>query len=196
MGFIVRRTAMVFGGLAATLAWPSSSFAEDGVEAASPAASLTVASPDPNCAIVESSSGRPSPESPPAAIARASTLLALGGVTFFLSYLPAMTIANASGLAVDRQLYVPVVGPWIDLAGRPGCGPGSVPCNAEALNQGLLIADGFFQGLAVVQLLAGLSALAHESATPVAKADDRPGVRVSPVQVGGAGYGLAAIGKF
>ncbi len=196
MGFIIGRTAIVCGGLAATLAWSSSSFAEDGAEPAVPAPGVTVTSSEPNGAVVESSPGRASAERPPAALASARTLLALGAVTFGLSYLPAMTSANASGLAVDRQLYVPVVGPWIDLAGRPSCGPGSGPCSAETLNQALLIADGFFQGLAVVQLLAGLSALAHDAATPVAKTDDGPGVRVSPVQVGRAGYGLAAIGEF
>jgi hypothetical protein len=166
---VVRRTATACVGVALILSWPSSSSADD-----------------------DSSHG----ESRPGPVASPGRLLASGLLTFGLAYVPAVTSANASSLSVDRQLYVPVVGPWIDLGTRPNCGRGSLPCNSETLNQGLLIADGFFQGLAVVQLLAGLGALAHDSATTSSKADERPSVHVSPTQVGTNGYGVAAIGKF
>ncbi len=117
-------------------------------------------------------------------------------VTFTLSYLPAVMTAGNSSLAVDRQLYVPVAGPWLDLAMRPNCGAGSMSCGAETVNQGLLVADGFFQGLAVVQVLASLGALAHDSMGVATKVDDKPGVQVRPAQVGRGAYGLAAVGKF
>jgi hypothetical protein len=186
----------------ATAAWPASSLAADGA-ADAPAAPPTIGitrTLEPNGAVaLQRWPDKASGESAPAAAAAGPAVLFAGLVTFGLSYVPSVMTASESGVAVDRQLFVPVAGPWIDLGTRPTCGPRTVSCGAEIGNQALLIADGFFQGLAVVQILAGLTMVArvaHESATATAKVDDQASVRVRPAALSGGGYGLAAIGKF
>jgi hypothetical protein len=194
---VTHRPACLCLGLLSVLAWPASSFAEDGAPASSPNGVTVTRTLEPNGAVVvERWPDRLPAESPPPAIGTGGTLLLAGVVTFGLSYVPAVMTASESTFALDKQLYVPVVGPWLDLANRPNCGVGSLPCNSEIANQALLIVDGFFQGLAVIQVLAGLGAVAHDTATAVAKVDDTPTVHVRPAQVGAGGYGLAAIGKF
>jgi hypothetical protein len=191
----IRRAATTGIGFAITLAWASSSFAENTDE---PTQAPGITAPrtfGANGAVVAGSSEAPA-ENRSSEFASPSRLLLSGFVTFGLSYVPAAMSAYGSSLAADQQLYVPVAGPWIDLATRPNCGVGSMSCNAETVNQALLIADGFFQGLAVIQVLAGLGALAHESTNAMATADDKPGVQVRPAQVGRGAYGLAAVGKF
>jgi hypothetical protein len=193
----IHRPACASIGLVAILAWPAASFAEDDVPVTAPHGITVTRTLEPNGAVVvERWPDRAPAESPPASLGSGATLLLSGVVTFGLSYVPAVMTASESTFAIDKQLYVPVVGPWLDLANRPNCGAGSLSCNAEVGNQALLIVDGFFQGLAVVQVLAGLGAVARDSATAVAKVDDRPTVHVRPTQLGAGGYGLAAIGKF
>ena len=196
---LYRRAVLAGIGLVATVAWPASSLAGDGATDAAPAprAIGITRALEPNGAVaLQQWPDKASGESPPAAGAAGPAVLFSGLVTFGLSYVPAVMTASESGVPVDKQLYVPVAGPWIDLGTRPTCGPATVSCSAEIGNQALLIADGFFQGLAVVQILAGLSMVAHESATAMAKVDDRASVRVRPAALSGGGYGLAAIGKF
>lgn len=193
----IRRVATASVGFAVTLAWGWSSFAEDTGDPAEQAPGVTATrSFGASRAVVERGSAEAPAEGPGPDSGTSSKLLLSGFVTFGLSYIPSVMSANTSGVAVDRQLYVPVAGPWIDLATRPNCGPGSMSCNAETVNQALLIADGFFQGLAVIQVLAGLAALGHDAMTAEAAANDKPAVRVSPAQVGREAYGLAAMGQF
>ncbi len=169
---IRRRAAAVCAGLVATLAWSTSSFADDSRERDIPAeSSHTVQS-------------------------GGDALVAAGVITFGLAYVPAVSVATTSSLPIDKHLLVPIAGPWIDLANRPYCGPGGLSCNAEIGNQALLIVDGFFQGLSLIQLLAGVAQVSHDASTPVAKVDDKPSVRVQPAQIAGGGYGLAALGRF
>ncbi|HTB72581.1 MAG TPA: hypothetical protein VK762_05040 [Polyangiaceae bacterium] len=194
----IRRAAITGVGSAVVLAWASSSFAEDTgrPEAEAPGITATRTFGASGAVVAAQGSGDAPAEKQNSEVASPSNLFVAGVVTFTLSYLPALMSAGNSSLAVDRQLYVPVAGPWLDLAMRPNCGPGSMSCNAETVNQGLLIADGFFQGLAVVQLIASLGALAHDSTGADAAAEDKSGVHVRPAQVGRGAYGLAAIGKF
>jgi hypothetical protein len=170
---IRRRAAAVCAGLVAALAWSTSSFADD---SAAPAART---------------------ESSSAAQSGGPALLAAGVITFGLAYIPAVSTATTSSLPIDKHLLVPIAGPWIDLANRPNCGPGAaLSCNAEIGNQALLIVDGFFQGLALIQILAGATQVSRDAATPVAKIEEKPSVRVQPAQLGSGGYGLAALGRF
>ena len=138
----------------ATVARPASSLAGDGATDAAPAprAIGITRALEPNGAVaLQQWPDKASGESPPAAGAAGPAVLFSGLVTFGLSYVPAVMTASESGVPVDKQLYVPVAGPLIDLGTRPTCGPATVSCSAEIGNQALLIADGFFQGLAVVQ---------------------------------------------
>src|SRR5579863_9901836 len=157
----IRKAATTGIGFAVVLAWASSSFAQDTDRPAADAPGITATRTfgASGAVVAAQGSGGAPAESRNSDFASPSKLFLAGVVTFTLSYVPAVMTAGGSSLAVDRQLYVPVAGPWIDLAMRPNCGAGSIPCNAETVNQGLLIADGFFQGLAVVQVLASLGAL-------------------------------------
>jgi hypothetical protein len=75
------------------------------------------------------------------------TLLRSGGWTLGVSYLASVIAAAASARASDDLLYVPVAGPWLDLAqGEPG------EHAHETLHDGLLIVDGVVQALGVVQV--------------------------------------------
>jgi hypothetical protein len=194
----IRRSAIAGIGFAVALAWASSSFAEDNTDGqAEPAPGITETRTfGASSAVVERGSSDAPEEGSRRNSASSSKLLLSGFITFGLAYIPSVMTANTSGIAVDQQLYVPVAGPWIDLATRPNCGPGSMSCSTETANQALLIADGFFQGLAVIQVLAGLAALGHDAMTAEAAPDDKPAVRVSPAQVGREAYGLAAMGQF
>ena len=165
-----RRAATVCAGLVVALAWSTSSFADD--------------------------SAPPGAESTHTATSGGGALIAAGVITFGLAYVPAVSTATTSQLPIDRQLLVPVAGPWIDLASRPNCGPTGISCNAEIANQALLIVDGFFQGLGLIQILAGVGQVSRDMSTPVAKIDLKPSVRLRPAQIGSGGYGLAALGKF
>ncbi len=167
---ISRRAATICAGLVAALAWSTSSLADDSDLAGA--------------------------ESSPTASSGGGALIAIGFVTFGLAYAPAVSTATTSQVPIDKHLLVPVAGPWIDLANRPNCGPTGISCNAEIGNQALLIVDGFFQGLALIQILAGIGQVSHDMSTPVAKVDLKPSVRLRPAQIGAGAYGLAALGKF
>jgi hypothetical protein len=124
-----------------------------------------------------------------------SAMLTSGAFALGVPYVASIIVGAASSHPGDRNLFIPVAGPWIDLADRH-CEVGT-PCNHEGLYKGLLIADGIFQGLGALQIAGAF--LFPETVT-VTNTARRPrprmeGVRVAPSSVG-SGYGLAAIGRF
>jgi hypothetical protein len=122
-------------------------------------------------------------------------LLGTGLVTFGLSYIPAVVVAAVSTQSADHHLYVPVVGPWLDLGNRPDCSLANTACDNETGNKVLLVIDGVFQGVGVVSVVAGLLTPEHETMVRAARTG-KPTVRLTPARMGSGGYGLAAIGKF
>ena len=131
-------------------------------------------------------------------------LISTGLVTFGLSYVPAVIVAGTSPQAADNHLYIPVAGPWMDLADRPACGapaptegdmnvPSSIPCDAETTNKVLLGVDGVFQGIGALTTLVGLLSPEREE-EPVTTG--KPTVHVTPARMGVGGYGIAAFGNF
>jgi hypothetical protein len=114
--------------------------------------------------------------------------------TFTLSYLPAVVVGATSGLDADRMLFVPLVGPWMDLTQRPRCGP-IVSCNSEDTDKVLLVTDGVFQAIGAITIVGGFLTTSHERRT-VRAAYMGPTLRISPASVGGKGYGLVALGSF
>ena len=122
------------------------------------------------------------------------SLWLVGGITTLaFSYVPAATVGAMSGLAVDRTLLVPVLGPWIDLTQRPAC-PGGV-CSDKAAKE-LLVLDGALQTASVLAVVFGLVSASSESATVGASASLGPAIRVSPAVVGANGHGMVALGTF
>jgi len=125
-----------------------------------------------------------------------SALLGRGLFAFFGSYLPSVIVAVVNDNSYDNHLYIPVVGPWLDLADRPGCGgAGETGCPTERGYRALLIIVGSFQGLGALASVASFVVPERQITLAPAKSG-RPTVHVVPAQVGRAGYGLAAFGTF
>jgi hypothetical protein len=124
-------------------------------------------------------------------------LIGTGLFMFGLSYIPAVVVAGTSTEPADHHLYVPVAGPWLNLANRPACGPESTACDTETTNKVLIGVDGVFQGIGALTFVAGLLTPEHETVLMTGKAEPpKPSFHVAPAKVGRTGYGLAAFGEF
>src|SRR6476620_4711792 len=99
----------------------------------------------------------PSRASAPAQAGPNADLLGVGIFTIALPYFASVGVAMGSD--IDRDLYIPVAGPWLDLAHRPDCGGyGLAQCNdMEPFYKVLLIEDGILQGIGALEVLAGMA---------------------------------------
>ena len=122
------------------------------------------------------------------------TLLSTGVGILVVSYGASAVAGAISDRESDKNLFIPVVGPWLDLGNRD-CG--TDPCgNREDINKAMLITSGVVQGAGLLMALGSL--VIPESSTVTEKrstAKVKPEVRVSPVSFR-AGAGLGAIGRF
>ncbi len=142
------------------------------------------------------------PDVAPAPVAEGTTpyvgpdraLIAAGALIFTAMYVPVVAIGAGSALSVDRRLYIPVAGPWIDLAQRHVCVAGNLDCNMEIANKVLLATDGIFQDIGVLTALAGFIVTEEAPVVTTAKANG-PKVRVAP-ELGSGQMGIAAVGTF
>jgi hypothetical protein len=124
-------------------------------------------------------------------VIRPNRPLLIGGVAVVAaSYIPAVAVAATSEHAGDDRLYIPVAGPWLDLADRGDtCGNNS--CTTEGVYKGLLIGAGVAHvvgvGLIVSSLLVPEE---HYQRT----ASTKP--MVLPAQMGKSGAGVTVVGPF
>ena len=125
-------------------------------------------------------------------------LLRSGAFALAVPYVSSVIVAAESNHPGDGALYVPVAGPWMDLSDRH-CAVGE-RCNHEGLYKGLLIADGIFQGIGAVEIVAAF--LSPETVTTrevVSGAGTRgltaAALRVTPV-FSGSSLGIATMGSF
>ena len=108
-------------------------------------------------------------------------MLSSGLFTLGVPYVASVVVAAGSDHPGDNNLYIPVAGPWMDLADRGGCGGfGQPSCNAETGYKVLLVADGILQGLGALNII-GAFAFPETRTTVVA---DHPRVFVSPTTMG------------
>jgi hypothetical protein len=112
-----------------------------------------------------------------------TTLLSTGIGLFALSYIPTVIVAAASSRDADQNLYIPVVGPWIDLGERTCSGS----CGA------LLVTSGIAQDLGVLLAASGLFVPTVDRTTDVRTTIS--GWQVVPTFVR-AGAGIGAIRRF
>jgi hypothetical protein len=122
------------------------------------------------------------------------SLLRSGVFTLGASYVPALVVAIESDRPSDDHLYVPIVGPWLDLANRgDDCDGG---CGKETTNKVLLVTDGVFQGIGALQILGSLI-FPETRAVTIAKSDGTPALTfmVAPTTIA-QGSGLVAYGSF
>jgi hypothetical protein len=91
--------------------------------------------------------------------------LVSGAVVLGMSYLPSAYVAAGSSLSADQVLWVPLLGPWIDLATRPSCNeptypPGvqipADPCSPESAYRAALVTAGALQAAGVILMLVGM----------------------------------------
>ena len=125
-------------------------------------------------------------------------LLASGLFMFGVSYSASAIIAGSSSHVGDDRRYVPVAGPWMDLAARPECfgGPANM-CDNETSNRVLLVFDGVFQGLGALALLSSFFVPEEDSSTSdTDEAKQKPHIHVTPTSYGAAAPGVAVFGSF
>ena len=121
-------------------------------------------------------------------------LLHSGLFTFGVPYIASVVVASTSDHPGDSNLYIPVVGPWMDLADRGGCGGfGQRSCGGETGYKVLLVADGILQGFGALDIV---GAFLFPESHAVATNADKPRVAVSPAVLGRDLYGLTAVGTF
>jgi hypothetical protein len=122
-----------------------------------------------------------------------SALLGSGLFAFGVPYVASVIVASTSNTSADKNLYIPVAGPWMDFANRGPCGGFTQPsCDTETVNKVLLAADGIFQGIGALEIVGAF--LTPETRT--VSVASTPRVVVGPSSVGRSGYGLAAAGRF
>lgn len=118
----------------------------------------------------------------------------ISGATLLVgSYAAGVIVAATSDLDADKKLYIPVVGPWLDLGQRP-CSFGSDCSTSDNIGSALLIGSGVAQGLGVI-LTAASFATPERHVTSAPLAAQKPQVAFSPVSYNGGG-GLGATGRF
>jgi len=80
-------------------------------------------------------------------------MLVTGLVVFGATYGASVIVGAASNREADEKLYVPVVGPWLDLKDRD-CDVN--PCSHETLNKTLIIGSGALQGIGALSIVLSL----------------------------------------
>lgn len=122
-------------------------------------------------------------------------LLMTGLVLFGAPYVASVGIGAASPHQGDANLYVPLAGPWLDLAARPGC-PANSTCNDETGDRVLLVGDGVLQTIGALEVIGAFVFPETIGVASVGSKDSSTAVSFTPSKVGRDGYGLSAVGWF
>ncbi|MGH7296195.1 MAG: hypothetical protein ACRELB_14735 [Polyangiaceae bacterium] len=143
---------------------------------------------------------------PPPMEARSETVTERGGpsgamlwsgvLTLGLTYGAGVVVGGTSPRTADHDLFVPIVGPWMDLADRGGAcgGPGQTSCNTETTYKVLVVADGIGQALGAFMMIDAF--LNPETRTVSRSTAAAPTLHLTPTSMGVGGYGMAAVGSF
>ena len=120
-------------------------------------------------------------------------LIVSSAVVFGLSYGASVFVAANSSHPGDNRLYVPVLGPWLDLAQRGSCGSiANSSCDGETTNKILLIGDGIIQGASAIGFLTGILSPTRTAVV----ASKNATVHLTPVSLSGHAPGMGAFGTF
>jgi len=114
-------------------------------------------------------------------------LLVTGGILFAGTYVTTAAVSGANGPIDDRDLYIPVVGPWINLAER------NTDRENNTRDTVLIAGSGVLQGLGL--LMAVTSFLVPESVPAARISAGNVKMQVAPTATSGGG-GLGAVGTF
>jgi hypothetical protein len=122
-------------------------------------------------------------------------LLTTGFILWGASYSTSVIVAAESANPADQHLYVPIVGPWIDLGNRGSCPVGNNGCDNETTNKVLLGVDGAFQAIGTLEVLWGFLRPEHREVTTVQATRYTPALTFTPARIA-SGYGLTAFARF
>jgi hypothetical protein len=122
-------------------------------------------------------------------------LLTTGFILWGGAYTASVIVAAQSSNSADQHLYVPVVGPWIDLGNRGSCPVSSNACNDETSNKVLLILDGAVQAIGTLEVIWGFIRPEHREITTIHATRYTPDIKLTPASVA-SGYGLTALAQF
>ncbi len=117
-------------------------------------------------------------------------MLITGAVVLGGTYGASVIVGALSDREADEKLFLPVVGPWMDLKARD-CDVND--CGNDTFNKALLITDGALQGLGALSLV--LSLVIPESTKKPWYLIGDDSLSVAP-QVGTTTTGLSAFGRF
>jgi len=125
------------------------------------------------------------------------TLLNTGIGLFILSYGGSVVAAAVSNRDEDKRLFIPIVGPWMNLAQRH-CSAAN-PCGAtEDVAKAMIITSGVIQGGGLLMAISSLfipETTTVEERTTLSTKRGRPSFRIVPLSYG-AGAGIGAVGRF
>ncbi len=80
-------------------------------------------------------------------------LLLASGIVFGAGYVPAVVVGITSSHTADNYLFIPLAGPWLDLAKRNCTEPSGVTCSDATLHGAGLFFDGLVQLAGLVGLV-------------------------------------------
>ena len=121
--------------------------------------------------------------------------IAAGLVIFGIPYAASLASYGASKHAGDDNLWVPVAGPWLDLAERGGLPTARATREDEITNRVLLVSDGVFQALGAVAVL-GAFIFPELRTKQLPDETAKPHLRMTPMKLGKLSYGVGAVGTF
>lgn len=123
-------------------------------------------------------------------------LLMSGIIVAGVPYIASIGVAASSNHEGDSNLYIPVVGPWLDLGSRGGCPAGSSACDNETANKFLIGADGVLQGIGALQIIGSFIFPETRTTATIAATKWTPELTLTPAKMGKTGYGLTAFAEF
>ena len=128
------------------------------------------------------------------------TMLVTGAAIFGGFYVPSALLATWSGNSADRWLFVPIVGPWIDVFTRAGCDKAhdvDYACANQTAYGVLLVIDGIAQAAGATIFSIAVATPRHVLARDpaVASAAGTVALRLTPA-LGRSGWGLTLSGAF
>jgi hypothetical protein len=119
--------------------------------------------------------------------------LGAGAAIIVAAYVPGVVIAATSDREGDNRLYIPILGPWLDLGERDPCRDPSCNRFNTELYTGLLITSGAAQLVGLGAMIASLAVPGYQSERP---SRQRAEIHLSPMQLTRTGYGLGVSGQF
>jgi hypothetical protein len=138
----------------------------------------------------------PVPENTTEGYAPNTVLLTTGLLLFGIPYVSSVVVAASSDHDGDHHLYIPLAGPWIDMANRGGCPVSSNGCDNETTYKVLLGVDGVFQAVGALEIVGAFLSPEKRKITTVPATAYTPEITLQPTKVGGTGYGLGAFARF